>query len=102
MKARQAGVAFQRQATAADKGNLRDKIAEGFTRPSIAKRLQGYDSGNPRCSNCKDIVDKGESAKDCLHPRAVNLFCGLGGFIVKAGGCCDLWQGRDGSVLEKP
>ena len=100
MKATQAGQFFNRQASSKDKSRLREKLEEGRTRPTVAKRLQGYDQTNPRCSNCKDFLYKGVALTSNSKSKVVQLYCGLGHFSVKAGGCCDLWSGRDGSVLE--
>lgn len=102
MKSRQLQKAFDRQAKRTDEELLRDRIEEGRTRPTVAKRLQGYEQSNPRCGNCKDFVDKGVHLTIDSRPKVVQLYCGLGNFSVKAGGCCDLWRGRDGAVLENP
>lgn len=102
MKSKNLRKAFDRQAKRTDDELLRDRIEEGRTRPSIAKRLQGYDQGNPRCGNCRDFLDKGTHLTIDSRPKVVQLYCGLGNFSVKPGGCCDLWRGRNGEVLEKP
>lgn len=99
MKAKQVG----RQARATnDKAALRDKLEEGRTSPSVAKRLQGYDSGNPRCNNCVDFIGRGIVLTSNSSPKYAEMYCGLGHFSVKEGGCCDMWRGKDGAVLENP
>lgn len=79
---------------------IRLKIEEGRTKPAHARVMMRYDGGNPRCGNCKEFITTGHAQSRDSRTKPVHKYCGLGQFNVAAGGCCDLWEGKDGSTLE--
>lgn len=75
------------------------KWRHGLT-PSEAKQEQRYESNTPRCETCVNL--RGGTWRLVTHSHTVisNRYCNIGGFSVGANGCCDVWQGRDGSTIE--
>lgn len=69
-------------------------------RPSVAKQEQNYQGSVPRCSLCVHFKEARIVLTTNSNTVRVNSLCMLGGFNVTPNGCCDVWKGKDGSVLE--
>lgn len=67
----------------------------------IAKAQQGYEGSVPRCATCKHFKPSRIILTTDSKTTRLNHHCGLGGFGITPNGCCDVWRGADGSVLDE-
>ena len=61
-------------------------------------REANYEGDAPRCESCKAFRKAGTILINSL-PTPVKAKCMKHGFLVKAQGCCDSWQGIEGDSL---
>ena len=67
---------------------------------SKRRKAWGYESSVPRCSICKNFQKPRYVLINSL-PKWSEPVCRKGEFTVKSHGCCDRWEGLDGSTLQK-
>ena len=61
-------------------------------------REVNYEEDAPRCASCKSFRKAGTILVNSL-PTPVKDKCMKHGFLAKAQGCCDSWQGVEGDSL---
>lgn len=73
-----------------------------MSRRSALKRRKaaGYEADTPRCANCKHFRQAGNYLINSL-PHFSHARCTRHDFKPDDHGCCDTWEGKDGSTLER-
>lgn len=78
------------------------QIKQRNTSPKKAKKLMNYREDDPMCANC---THRNSYIKQQVFPSVHTVFtsmafCKIGNFKVSMGGCCDMWENKEGETID--